>query len=755
MTRDGVDPDREGSCGTLFAIGNGRVGMRGRLAELPTEPHFGVYLAGFYDAVDRGAQPVDEWGPFLRYWGDEALAREEQIEACLVHAPNPFAMTWVLDGETLDLTQGTLTALRRRLDLSTGTFTAEATWTSPGGKTTRLVHRRFADREHPERVYAQTLIEPLDWSGRVEAVAAIDAATAAHDLYGGQRLYDVVGAEAVEPAGGLVRVRGRREGREAACGLTVRLRDRDDAAWRTEIRPDRLEIPSAFDVEQDTLAIVESTAVFATARRDGDPVGAVKVGLLGARALPFDEARIGHAARWRALWADSDVRIEGDAFEQLAVRFSIYHLLAAAAEDDPEVSIPAKGLTHEMYRGMVFWDTDIHMTPFFLFTQPGMARNLAAFRCRTLDGARAKAARYGFRGASYPWETGVSGREETEKWLRLITHQAHITADVAHMLQAYVDATGDIAFLEAEAAEVLIETARFWQSKAVAREDGSLSLPDAGGPDEFHVVAADSAYVNHLAARNLRLAAAAATHLADARPDAWAALCGRIGFQDAETAGFIDAAERLRTMQAGDGLLEQCEGFFGLRDAIEGPHGGDRPFETQCVKQADVVMLLCLLPDAFDAAAVARNFDYYEPRTIHASSLSHGAYGLVAAELGRDEAADAYIRRSLGMDLDDEMGNAAHGAHMAANGMNWQAVVRGYGGCRPQGDRFRVRPRLPKRWTRLAFRLKWRGADFTVTITPDAVTVANRADAAAALPCRLMDREVTVAPGASVSAPTG
>ena len=232
---------------------------------------------------------------------------------------------------------------------------------------------------------------------------------------------------------------------------------------------------------------------------------AVREEVRDALAEPFKRARIASTARWHARWDTSDVVIEGNAEDQLGIRFSIYHLLIAGARDDSRVSIAAKSLSGEGYRGMVFWDTDIHMLPFFTWTQPAYRAQSGAFplpypRRRAREGEK-----YGFRGASYPWETGVSGYEETEKWLKLITHQAHITADVAFALQQYVDVTGDLAFYEDHAAEVLIETARFWVSKAV--ENGAwLSIPDAGGPDEYHVVCDDSAYVNYMARHNLLLA---------------------------------------------------------------------------------------------------------------------------------------------------------------------------------------------------------------------------------------------------------
>jgi kojibiose phosphorylase len=390
------------------------------------------------------------------------------------------------------------------------------------------------------------------------------------------------------------------------------------------------------------------------------------------------------------------------------------------------------------------------MTPFFNFTQPEIARNLARFRVRTLDAARRKAARHGGKGAFYPWETGCSGEEETEAWLRLPTHQVHIVADVAYALQSYVDATGDLDFYREGGAEVLIETARFWQSRAEPAGE-KLSIPDAGGPDEFHVVGRDSAFVNNMAAHNLRLGARAVGWLREHSPETLARILQRSGATEDEVERFADTASRIHTMQREDGLFEQCRGFFGLRDEILHAHGG-AVYETQTVKQADVIMLLMLLPDAWSRDAWRVNWKYYEPRCVHLSSLSHGAHGIVAAEMGLHEDAARYIGASLDMDLNDAMANTAGGAHMAANGLNWLAVVRGYGGCRPSGERFLVAPHLPPGWQRLRFRLKWRGADFDVDATPQEVAVRNR-PGAAVLPVTLVGEDLELAPGQSATRP--
>jgi beta-phosphoglucomutase len=741
VVRDGADPAREGSYGTLFCVGNGFLGVRG---SLPGRGD-GIYAAGFYDRVNRGPQEPERWSPFTRYWGVPELARDDQVETCLVTCPDFLALDLAVDGEPLDWASLRILRATRRIDMRAALFTAEVEYESPSGRRFALTMRRFADAVCPERVFSQYVVEPLNFSGRLTFRSRVDGTTASR-TYGNQSLYEVTGCDPAGERGVLLRVRGRHDGMQAAFGASFRALGGAGGACRVRCGERAGEIEVEAVVEEGKLLYAEHVAVAAIGRQAADARRAIEA----AERVSFGEARIASAAKWRGYWSRSDVRVDGSPADQRAVRFSLYHLLLSAPSAGPGVSIAAKGLSGDVYRGMVFWDTDIHMTPFFNFTQPAMAKNLAVFRYLTLDGARRKAAEGGFRGANYPWETGVSGREECEKWLRLVTHQPHITADVAYALQEYADVTGDTAFYEDCAAEVLVETARFWMSKARENADGTLSIPGGGGPDEFHVVCDDSAYVLHMAAHNLRLADRAVRHLKEKAPEKLVRLLARTGATEVELARFAPAAGRLRTMRRPDGLIEQCEGFFALRDEVDPHEGGPRPFETQGVKQADVVMLLYLLPDVCGREATGANYAYYEPRTLHASSLSHAAHAIVAARLGLAEAADAYLRRSLGMDLRDEMGNAAQGAHMAAHGLNWAAIVRGFAGCRPRGDAFRIEsPLLPAGWTRLRFRLLWRGSDFEVDLTEARVAVRNRTDAQ---PLRLQigTEILEVAPGGAV-----
>ena len=413
------------------------------------------------------------------------------------------------------------------------------------------------------------------------------------------------------------------------------------------------------------------------------------------------EAALGHACRlgWRrvldaheAAWADrwrcSDIEIDGDPEAQLALRFASYHLDGAANPDDERVSIGARALTGDSYLGHVFWDTEIYLLPFYILTWPEAARALLMYRYHTLGGARAKAVRMGWRGAMYAWESADTGEEATPEQIlgpdgNLVevlcgTQQQHISADIAYAVWQYWQATLDEAFLLDAGAEILLETARFWASRAERDADGSRHIRGVIGPDEYHEHIDDNAFTNVMAGWNIRRGLDVAAMLRDRWPERWASLSGRLVLDDAELTQWQTVAETLVTgFDPKTGLFEQFAGFYGLENVDLAEYAGrtvpmdvvlgrERTQRSKVIKQADVVALLALLPEAFDEAAKTANFRYYEPRCGHGSSLSRAMHGLVAARLGDTDMALRHFRATAAIDLAD-MGGAG-GVHIAGLG---------------------------------------------------------------------------------------
>jgi len=464
------------------------------------------------------------------------------------------------------------------------------------------------------------------------------------------------------------------------------------------------------------------------------------------RRLGYEDLLAAHVAAWGDVWEASDVVIEGDPKAQLAVRFNLFHLLAAAPRHDDRASIPAKTLSGFGYRGHVFWDTDIFAVPFLTFTQPALARNLLTYRYHTLPGARRKAKAAGYEGAMFAWESADTGDEVTPRWVPDPTGQnlvriwpgdieLHISADVAHAVWHYWQVTGDEEWMRHYGARIILETAVFWGSRAEwnpAR--GCYELRDVIGPDEYHEHVNNNAFTNRMVQWHLATALEVLAWLRRQDPHRAAELERQLDLTPERLKRWADVVGCLFVPHDPEsGLIEQFEGFFDLEDvnladyeprtrsmqAILGIEGANR---AQVIKQPDVLMLLYLLREHYDQETLRVNWEYYAPRTDHTygSSLGPAVHAILACELGRSEEAYAHFMRAALVDLEDLRDNAADGIHAGSAGGVWQALVFGFGGVRLTEAGPVANPRLPPGWARLKFRLRYRGQWYDFDLQPPA-----------------------------------
>jgi trehalose/maltose hydrolase-like predicted phosphorylase len=483
----------------------------------------------------------------------------------------------------------------------------------------------------------------------------------------------------------------------------------------------------------ETLTFRRYVVVY-TSRDIADPRAAATGRVRALRWEDFEAMLAAHAARWDGIWERADVRIAGSPATAQALRFNTYHLVSAG-DHDPRVSVGARALTGRAYEGHVFWDVEIFKLAFYLHTCPEVARCLLLYRHHTLDGARRRARELGYGGACYAWESTVTGDDVTPTTIRLKTtgkdipiftgtQQIHVTAGVAHGVWRYWEATRDRDFMRDAGVEILTETARFWASRGM-RGPRHYHLRGVVGPDEYHHSVNDNAYTNWMARFNLERAVEAAAWLQREFPHAWAALADRLALATDEPRAWAAMARDLYCPGPNaQGVIEQFEGFFDLEDyplpreerfkaPISRLFDWDRINRLKLIKQADVLMLLHLFPEAFPREVVAANYHYYEPITDHGSSLSPGIHAAVAARLGLREDAERYWRESLWLDLSDVMTNSALGVHPACMGATWQALVFGFLGVGftdtgPVADPG-AGARLPAKWRAVSLALTWRG----------------------------------------------
>jgi trehalose/maltose hydrolase-like predicted phosphorylase len=433
---------------------------------------------------------------------------------------------------------------------------------------------------------------------------------------------------------------------------------------------------------------------------------------------------------WSGRWEDADVIVEGDPELQLGIRLSLYHLMASVA-DEGEAVVGARGLSGPAYRGHVFWDADVHVLPFLAATHPTAGRAMLEYRIRRLDAARRAARAGGYRGARFPWESARSGADVTPRTGRDPTGESveiktgleeeHITADVAWAACCYADWTGDRAFIAGPGRDLLVETARYWASRARVDADGRAHIDKVIGPDEYHVDVDDNAFTNVMARWNLRRGAEAAR--------------AHGGAGDEEVADWHRVADALVDgYDPETGLYEQFAGFFALEPLVAADWlrrpvaahlllGSRRVESAQVLKQADVLMLHHLLPDEVVPGSLEPNLGFYEPRTAHASSLSPGMHASLLARAERLAEAVDWLRLAARIDLEDITQTTAGGVHLATMGSVWQGLVWGFAGARPAAGRLAVDPRLPDSWSALEVRVRYRGTRVRVRSERDSLAL--------------------------------
>lgn len=431
-----------------------------------------------------------------------------------------------------------------------------------------------------------------------------------------------------------------------------------------------------------------------------------------AEALGYEALFKAHRLLWDERWSHSDVIIEGDEAAQFALRYSIYQLLIIAPTVSEKVSIPARGLSGQVYKGAVFWDTEMFMLPFFLHSDPKVARNLMMYRIHTLDGARRKAAEYGFLGAFYAWESQDTGDDActlfnvndvfTGRPMRTYFRdkQVHISGDVVHGIWKYVQFTGDESLLTSGGAEVIWECARFFYSYAYYNSvKQRFEILDVTGPDEYHERVNNNAFTNALVKETLEIALHTAALLQEKYPEAYGQLSAPFSSgpflkefktmldsfyvpQPDPASLVIEQFDRYLTLEDVE-LTELKSRVLNKNEYFGGGNG--LATTTTILKQADVVLMLNLFKHSFSKEVKQANWGFYEPRTEHGSSLSPCIYALVAADIGSPDWGYPYFMRTATVDLTGESKQYVGdlyigGTHPAANGGAWMAAVLGFAG---------------------------------------------------------------------------
>lgn len=770
IREDGFDLQRVLHYEGLFTLGSGLLHLRGSLSEpLTVAPQDQEYLRLPTNVTaERHPKRFSVWGTYV----PPVVGRHPLLNTVIVNLPSPLPVEVRISGEVLSVESDRLRAHQRFLDPRRAVLERYSQWELSNGITANLTERRFVSRVRPNLLIQEFVVDADRRCGGT-VIYGVDGRvrTNGHDHF--------IRSEVVRPMGTAVGVAIETDLGHPALVMSIMeavsgddgesvVHSEDDRSVFNEL-PVRVSPGSPARLLKYSVVCELPTAAApgeAMESFDGERLSKPVQWLHGALAAGAGTLFAEHEEAWSRLWAGADVTVEGPPDERpgapsggttngvslsaeeidRSLHFSIYHLLRAHRTGETRYAVCPKGHAGEAYFGRYFWDTEIHLLPFYIYTDPVHARDLLRFRVNTLAGARRNAARYGNAGARFAWESSISGDEECPNW-QYADHEIHVTADVVYGIFHYVRATGDDAFIAEEAAELLIEAARFYQSRMDQLPDGSVHLLGVMGPDEYSPFSRDNAFTN-------RLARFALTMGAD--------LLERSGSGSVEEARtFRSLAEQLPVpFDRERGIVLQSQDFEDYppldpkRCDPNQPIGMQAPqellYRRKALKQADVVALIALFPRDFPMEVRERSFDYYEALTTHDSSLSATTHALVAAMLGREGAALSFLSRSINIDIGEEVGDASQGIHMANAGGHWQVIVHGFLGVRPasvEGSSvLSVNPLLPRAIGRISSVIHWRGTAVRVTAAREEVSAEHLSGPAVAV--ELAGEACELVPGA-------
>jgi len=728
---------------TIFSMGNGYIGTRNSLEEFYPQSAPGCFLAGFYEKDINNVFNI------------------------LVKIPDWTRIKIFVEDEQLDLTKNETLYHRRYIDLNNGCAVRDWQCIDNIGRITSIKIIKYISIWDKHELGKSILIKPENYTGNIRALSGIDCNTADFNYLINQNLS--IGNHAS------VQMKSKFSNKEFMMLQKSHYYCIDKLSHSEivsefkllkQFQGDNLKKPSETTTDYQIINnfsgsfeewswLAEAGKIYnikslTTVYSNMDalcPEKAIREHILNLGEFFFEESAQNHLKKWENRRNESNVKISGNECDQKFIDFALYHLIISGEFSGEKYSVPARNLSGEAYKGHVFWDTEMYLLPFFIYTKPEIAKKLLLYRYNTLDGAREHAREAGFKGASFAWESTDSGREMAPSYALMPNgnviyilsgqYENHISADIAFTVWKYWQATEDREFLVNYGAELLFETARFGESLLKLENDGYYHIPEVIGPDEYHEKIDDNAYTNYLIRHNFEIASQAYDFLEINYSDKLSALKKKIKLKNYEIKNWKSYTGKNKKIYSGFNektkLFEQFKGFNELEyidlkqfeprsipmDIIL---GAEKTQKSQVIKQADVLMFLYLFGERFSEELVRINYEFYEPRTGHGSSLSPSIHSLIAARIGKTEDAYNYFIQNARIDLDDEFGNSSGGIHIASQGGVWMSVVMGFAGMYPTEKGLMFTPSMPEEWKSIDFSVKWRGENLNIKLKKNEIS---------------------------------
>jgi len=716
---------------SLFSLANGYVGTRGTLDESSFSAQDsceGTYINGLF-FQEKIAYGEISFG--------NAINNDRMLQV-----PDGKAFSISVNGQRFSPCDSDDTALNlgRVFDMKSATLTRRQLMVNAKGQQLLLQSQRFVSLANKHLIAIEYQITPLNFSANAQVYASLDAG------------YQSIHSDSDPRAGELdikkclslvsqvqtdtkLSMLHRISGQDVlVCSTMAYYGQHGDITSQREIaEDDKLAQTSELSLTENVTTTIEKFIHYSHNADSGSGEQLrveSDIAIAQAATSGYQQLMSQHQQQVSDFWQSADIEIVGDPLLQQGMRFNLLHLFMSVGKDGHS-NIGAKGLTGPGYDGHYFWDSEIYILPFLIYTQPQLARDLLSFRFNTLDKARNRARDLAHAtGALFPWRT--IGGDECSAFFPAGTAQYHINAAVAYGIRSYFNATDDWAFMQEQGAEMLFETARIWSQMGhfSAQHNGEFCIHEVTGPDEYTAMVNNNFYTNAMAKLHLGFAVEIAHKFQAIDQVGFDALCDKISLSKSEVTAW-QQAEQLMHLPYDEtlGVSPQDDSFLSKpKWDTDNTPAEKFPllihfhplviYRHQVLKQADVVLAMFLLDDQFDLALKKRNLDYYEPLTTHDSTLSACIHSIEYAETGDYQRAYEFFDQTVRMDLDDNHGNSGYGLHTASMAGSWLSIVQGFAGMRVRHNRLHFKPVLPAQWQQTTFKMCFRGRRLSVTLSP-------------------------------------
>lgn len=715
LTEEKYDMAKERHHATLFATGNGYMGVRGSFEEYSTLGVQGLYVRGILDEITEICTPVPDDYYMKKYYFNEERLKDFEKTECGVNLADILTVRIVIGGELFQMHEGTVLSYRRELDFRTGTLVRRVRWKNASGDITDLRFERFASYAD-EHFYCQKVtVTPVNHGKHIEISSGIDLRTKTN----GQRVTKIL-SQSVR--GQSIRAEIESGSRYAfACAFAV---ENTLTGNYTAEKADEQGI-LCVKYSGSGKCVLEKITCIVTSRDTCQPLGAWIERRLRETPGTYDAKYKAHLSAYRPAFERGNAEIEGDDEMARAAAFSCWQTLISACKADSVHGVGAKGLTGEQYHQYVWWDSEIYQMPYFIYTAPQIARHLLEYRYKTLAQARKNAENAGFRGARYAFCSGVTGEECVWSFCNHPFMQDHISADVAFSVLNYDAATGDRDFMEKYGYEILFACLEYWLSRVVKTERG-FEILRVTGTDEHHPFVNNDAYTNYMV-----------RYIADRGCRILRERAGSFDFGKIGAGG--DLARKLEKLSNEiylpvdeNGMIPQFDGYFGLlRDSettkyVQGSQMKHKGYhQSQFIKQPDVVMLYTYNNVGMDEKYYARNFDYYEKMCECSSSLSYAPHAIASIDNDRLLSFYEYLKKTAEIDLKNLHGGSEDGIHSGCAAGVWYSVFRGIFGCVCGEDGIRLCPKRLPWWKSVRLRFFYKSGLIKMEICGNIISISK------------------------------